>query len=155
MMSLNKISDQVTVGSAPKDIGDVRELYEKHKINSVLSLQTDIDLQARGINKELLEKHYQQRHMVFKRFPIDDVNPEDTAKKILAPIRYLVEQVKKNNVVYVHCNAGICRATSTVLGYLYLHHGMPLEDGLAFIRSKRPIANPYLSAVREALEQTA
>lgn len=153
MMSFDQVSTQVFVGSTPKDAGDVRELNEKHGINSVLSLQTDADMRVRSINLALLEKHYQQREMEFARFPIDDVNPEDMAKKILAPIEYLVSQVQQNKTVYVHCNAGICRATSTVLGYLYLQEGMDLEHGFAYIRSKRPIANPYISAVRSAIEQ--
>ena len=152
MMSLNQVSTQIVVGSSPKDVDDVRELEEEHRISSVLSLQTDDDLRVRNIDIALLEKHYQQREMLFKRFPIDDINPEDMAKKILSPIQYLVNQVEQGKTVYVHCNAGICRATSTVLGYLYLHQGMKLENGLEYIRSKRPIANPYLAAVKEALE---
>lgn len=152
MMSLNQVSTQIVVGSSPKDVDDVRELEEEHRINSVLSLQTDDDLRVRNIDIVLLEKNYQQRGMLFKRFPIDDINPEDMAKKILSPIQYLVNQVEQGKTVYVHCNAGICRATSTVLGYLYLHQGMKLENGLEYIRSKRPIANPYLAAVKEALE---
>ena len=152
MMSLNQVSTQIVVGSSPKDVNDVRELEEEHRINSVLSLQTDDDLRVRNIDIVLLEKNYQQREMLFKRFPIDDINPEDMAKKILSPIQYLVNQVEQGKTVYVHCNAGICRATSTVLGYLYLHQGMKLENGLEYIRSKRPIANPYLAAVKEALE---
>ena len=152
MMSLNQVSTQIVVGSSPKDVDDVRELEEEHRINSVLSLQTDDDLRVRNIDIVLLEKNYQQREMLFKRFPIDDINPEDMAKKILSPIQYLVNQVEQGKTVYVHCNAGICRATSTVLGYLYLHQGMKLENGLEYIRSKRPIANPYLAAVKEALE---
>ena len=153
MMSLSQISAQVIVGSSPKDVGDVRELHEKHAVTSVLSLQTDADLRTRKINIDLLALHYQKRAINFKRFPIDDVNPEDMAQKILKPIQYLIDQVNKDKLVYVHCNAGICRATSTVLGYLYLEQGMTMQQGLEYIRSKRPIANPYVSAVTQALEQ--
>ena len=153
MMSLSQISAQVMVGSTPKDVGDVRELCDKHGVTSVLSLQTNADLRSRGINIDLLETQYQKREMNFQRFPIDDVSPEDMAQKILQPIQYLVDQVNKDKLVYVHCNAGICRATSTVLGYLYLEQGMTMQQGLEYIRSKRPIANPYVSAVTQALEQ--
>jgi len=154
MMSISQISAQVLVGSSPKDIGDIRELYEKQGVNSVLSLQTDADLRVRGINIELLEKHYRLREMNFARFAMDDVDPQDMAEKIIHPIKYLGDQVLLGKKIYVHCNAGICRATSTVLGYLNLYEGMDLAEGLHFIRAKRPIANPYVSAVREALEQS-
>ena len=153
MMSLSQISSQVIVGSTPKDVGDVRELHEKHGVTSVLSLQTDADLRTRGINMDLLEAQYQKRTINFQRFPIEDVDPESMAQKILKPIQYLLAQVQNKQIVYVHCNAGICRATSTVLGFLHLQHGMTMQEGLDFIRAKRPIANPYVSAVVEALEQ--
>ena len=153
MMSLSQINSHVIVGSSPKDVGDVRELHEKHNVTSVLSLQTDADLHCRGINIDLLETHYQKREINFQRFPIDDVNPMDMAEKILKPIQYLVDQVNKGKLVYVHCNAGICRATSTVLGYLHLEHGMTMQQGLEYIRTKRPIANPYVSAVVQAFEE--
>ena len=155
MISISQISAQVFVGSSPKDVGDVRELFEKYNVSSVLNLQTDADLRVRSINIELLEKQYQQRNMRFARFAIDDVDPVDMANKISQPIAYLIKEVKLGGVVYVHCNAGICRATSTVLGYLNLYEGLDLDEGLRFIRSKRPIANPYVEAVREALEQLA
>ncbi len=153
MMSISQISAQVMVGSSPKDVGDVRELHEKYAINSVLSLQTDADLRVRGINIELLEKQYQSRKIDFARFAIDDIDAQDMADKIIHPIKYLGGAVQQGKKVYVHCNAGICRATSTVLGYLYLYEGLDLAEGLQFIRAKRPIANPYVSAVSEALEQ--
>ncbi len=153
MMSISQISAQVLVGSSPKDVGDVRELHEKYAINNVLSLQTDADLRVRGINIELLEKHYQSREISFARFAIDDVDAQDMANKIIHPIKHLGNLVQQGKKIYVHCNAGICRATSTVLGYLYLYEGMDLTEGLNFIRAKRPIANPYISAVCEALEQ--
>lgn len=152
MMSISQITTQVLVGSSPKDSGDVRELYEKHAVTSVLNLQTDADLRLRGINIELLKEHYHFRGMAFSRFAIDDVDPQDMVNKIIHPITYLGDQVELGRKVYVHCNAGICRANSAVLGYLYLYEGMDLAEGLQFIREKRPIANPYVSAVREALE---
>ena len=55
----------------------------------------------------------------------------------------------------MHCNAGICRAPATVLGYLCHFRGLSLEDGLAYIRENRPQANPYTGAVSKALRQLA
>ena len=155
MLSISQISAQILLGSSPKDIRDVRELFEKHAVDSVLSLQTDADLRIRKINIELLKQHYQQRKMNFFRFPIDDVDPEDMVEKILQPIEYLGQQIQLGKTVYVHCNAGICRAPSTVLGYLTLFEGMDLTEGLHYIRQRRAFANPYVAAVREALEESS
>jgi atypical dual specificity phosphatase len=55
--------------------------------------------------------------------------------------------------VYVHCNAGVCRAPATVLGYLCHFREMSMQDGLEYIRSQRPQVHPYISAVEIALEK--
>ena len=44
---------------------------------------------------------------------------------------------------YVHCTAGINRASLTVLGYLTFVEGMQYEDALRIVRDNRPQANPY------------
>ena len=44
---------------------------------------------------------------------------------------------------YVHCTAGINRASLTVLGYLTFCQGMELGKALNIIRTCRPQSNPY------------
>lgn len=44
--------------------------------------------------------------------------------------------------VYVHCTAGINRATLTVVGYLTWVRGMPLADAEQLVKSRRPQAHP-------------
>ena len=44
---------------------------------------------------------------------------------------------------YVHCTAGINRASLTVLGYLTFVEGMTYDQALAIVRESRPQANPY------------
>jgi len=55
--------------------------------------------------------------------------------------------------VYVHCNAGVCRAPATVLGYLCHYRGMTVDHGLEYLRAKRPQVHPYIGAVEKALEK--
>jgi protein-tyrosine phosphatase len=152
-LSVSRITSQVLVGSTPKNVTDVEYLVENYAIDSILNLQSDADLRDRQIDIGELEAFYSQREMEFCRFEINDFDPVDMAKKLVEPIKYLIEQVEKNRTIFVHCNAGICRAPSTVLGYLFLYEGMTLDEGLTLIRSKRSIANPYIAAVSEALEQ--
>jgi hypothetical protein len=44
---------------------------------------------------------------------------------------------------YVHCTAGINRASLTVLGYLTFVEGMTYDQALTIVRENRPQANPY------------
>jgi hypothetical protein len=46
--------------------------------------------------------------------------------------------------VYVHCTAGINRASLTVVGYLTFIKGMDLEEALHIVRTSRPQAHPYV-----------
>ena len=73
--------------------------------------------------------------------------------KLADPVRCLNDLLSAGNRVYVHCNAGVCRAPATVLGYLCYYRGMELEQGLEYIRRNRPQAHPYISAVEKALKQ--
>ena len=47
--------------------------------------------------------------------------------------------------VYVHCTAGINRATLTVVGYLTFVLGMALEEAEQLVKSKRSQAHPCAS----------
>ena len=44
---------------------------------------------------------------------------------------------------YVHCTAGINRASLTVLGYLTFVKGLEYDQALNIVRTNRPQANPY------------
>ena len=59
--------------------------------------------------------------------------------------------------VYVHCTAGINRATLTVVGYLTFVKGWPLENAVGHVKHKRPQAHPYIDCwqVRRAAEAHA
>ena len=46
--------------------------------------------------------------------------------------------------VYVHCTAGINRATLTVVGYLTFVKGWQLEDAKGHVKARRPQAHPYI-----------
>jgi len=152
MISINQITKNIFVGSSPKDEKDIVALYQKYQINSVISLQTNKDMQTRNLILEHIEKIYQGLGIEFKRFPIIDVDSADMVAKLIYPIRHLIDEVKRDNRIYVHCNAGICRASSTVLGYLYYYEGMSLKEGSKYIRERRPIANPDIEAVRQVIQ---
>lgn len=45
---------------------------------------------------------------------------------------------------YVHCTAGINRATLTVVGYLTFFLGMGMDEAVALVKGARPQAHPYI-----------
>lgn len=152
MINFDQVEPGIFVGSSPQSSVDVARLKQL-KITAVISLQSDDDLKARKIDWEKLLASYQHNDILIERFPINDFDEEDLGNKVVEPIKRLNDLLNVGHKTYVHCNAGVCRAPATVLGYLCHYQGMSIEAGLQQIRLAREIANPYRSAVEKALKQ--
>ncbi len=151
MINFSRIENNLFVGSAPQSDVDVARLAQM-KITAVLSLQSDADLRAHRIDWPKLQSAYQFNSIHAQRFPIIDFDEFDLGEKLPAPVRTLNQMLDLEHRVYVHCNAGICRAPATVLAYLCHYRNMSIEDGLAYLRRERPQVHPYVSSVSVALE---
>lgn len=152
MINFDRIEGDIFVGSAPATSVDVARL-KPLKITAVLSLQSDEDFKTHRINWRKLESAYQYNEIQVHRFPILDFDEVDLGNRLAEPVRALHSLLVAGHRVYVHCNAGVCRAPATVLGYFCYYRGMTLEEGLAYIRANRPQANPYKSAVVRAVAE--
>ncbi|MEM7358130.1 MAG: dual specificity protein phosphatase family protein [Pseudomonadota bacterium] len=152
MINFDRIEADIFVGSAPQSSVDVARLKQM-KITAVLSLQSDEDFAAHRIDWQKVEKAYQYNDIQVYRFPIIDFDPVDLGLKLAEPVQQLNRLLATGHRLYVHCNAGVCRAPATVLTYLCHYRGMTMEQGLEYIRRNRPQANPYLSAVKKALSE--
>lgn len=151
MINFDHIEADIFLGSAPASSVDVARLANM-KISAVLSLQSDEDFKTHRINWRKLESAYSYHQMLVKRFPILDFDEVDLGNRLMQPVQALHELLSAGHRVYVHCNAGVCRAPATVLGYFCHYRGMTIEQGLAYIRRHRPQANPYLNAVNKSLQ---
>jgi len=154
MINFDRIEAEIFLGSAPQNSVDASRLAQM-KISAVLSLQSDHDLRSHRIDWTKLESAYQYNNMTVQRFPIIDFDEDDLGKRLAEPVQALNSLLSVGHRVYVHCNAGICRAPATVLGYLCHYRGMSIKQGLEYIRSNRPQVNPFKSAVEKALKQLA
>ena len=154
MINFDRIEAEIFLGSAPQNSVDAARLAQM-KVSAVLSLQSDADLRSHRIDWEKLQKTYQHNNITVQRFPIIDFDEVDLGNRLAEPIQALHGLLAVGHRVYVHCNAGICRAPATVLGYLCHYRGMSIEQGLEYIRSNRPQVHPYESAVEKALSQLA
>jgi len=150
VINFDRIESQLFVGSAPQSSVDVARLKQM-KITAVLSLQSDDDFRTHRIDWQKLQSAYQYSDISVQRFQIIDFDEIDLGNKLATPVRALESMLKLGHRVYVHCNAGVCRAPATVLAYLCYFRGMELRAGLEYIRQHRPQANPYLNAVEKAL----
>ena len=152
MINFDLIQARVYVGSGPINEEDVARLKQM-KITSVISLQTDEDLLARETDWQQLQAWYQGSEINALRFPIKDFDEADMTAKIVEPIMALNKLLDDGQRIYIHCNTGICRAPAVVLGYLCHFEKMSVGEAMRQIQIARPIASPFRTAVKKALEE--
>lgn len=154
MINFGRIEEDLFIGNAPQNSVDVSRLKQM-EVTAVLSLQSDQDFKSHKIDWKKLQSVYQYSEISVRRFPIIDFDEADLAKRLADPVRALNDLLEAGQRVYVHCNAGVCRAPATVLTYLCHYRAMEITEGLDYIRLNRPQAHPYLSAVERALVELA
>lgn len=154
MINFSRLESNIFIGSAPQTNVDATRLKQM-KITAVLSLQSDADFKSHRIDWKKLQSSYQYNDIAVQRFPIIDFDESDLGNKLTDPVQALNALLAVGHRVYVHCNAGVCRAPATVLTYLCYFRGMSVEQGLEYIRSQRPQAHPYIGAVEKALAKLA
>lgn len=150
MINFNQIETNIFIGSAPQSDVDITRLAQM-KITAVVSLQSDHDLAGFRIDWEKMQSSYQYNNISVRRFPIIDFDEVDLGNRLAEPVQALNSLLAVGHKVYVHCNAGICRAPATVLGYLCHYKGMSTDEGVSYIRQNRPQVHPYISSVEQAL----
>jgi protein-tyrosine phosphatase len=131
---------------------DVHRLANMLRVTAVLSLQSDADLDLHGIPWSVLEEAYIGSDIVVQRYPIRDFDPDDLQARLGDPVDALNALLIANHRVYVHCNAGICRAPAIVIGFLHRYRGMKFGSALQMVRDARPMVNPYMDSVVAALK---
>ena len=132
---------------------DVNRLVRDLKVTAVLCLQSDEDFKTYHLPINEIREACKLNGISWVQCPIIDFDPEDMARGIHEPVDALNELLSSGERVYVHCTVGICRSPATVVGYLHKYRGMSLDAALELVKLNRPIANPYMSALKIAFSQ--
>lgn len=67
---------------------------------------------------------------------------QDLYRSLESAYRFILEGSTGGNKIYIHCHAGISRSVSMLIYFLMKRDKMSFNRALAFIRERRPIANP-------------
>jgi protein-tyrosine phosphatase len=75
-----------------------------------------------------------------------DSNSEDTAPATSTSITVETDASRRQlcGGALVHCFQGKSRSTSVIVGYLMQRRGLSMDDALALVKSKRPVAAPNI-----------
>ncbi|CAM9948196.1 unnamed protein product [Heterosigma akashiwo] len=132
----SKILDFLYVGSrnAAKSKGLLQSLNIKHILN--VTPNRVVDPNAGCPN--FFEK---DPNFTYKRVAIFDNISESILPHLKSCITFM-DQGKHYGNVLVHCNQGVSRSCSMVIGYLMKRQGMTYDEALAYVRERRPQANP-------------
>ena len=138
------VPGQVFVGSCPRSARDVDELVKGTGATAILCLQSDLCLEALQIDWRGVTVRADELGVLHTRAAVRDFDHGDQAFMLPEAVRLLASLIELGETVYVHCTAGINRASLAVVGYLTFAKGQPLERALGKVRSKRAQANPYV-----------
>ncbi|XP_047459735.1 dual specificity protein phosphatase 19-like [Mugil cephalus] len=110
---------------AAHDIDTLR----RYKVSHVLNV-------AYGVSNLLPDQ------MVYKTLQILDL-PEMEITSYLQECGSFIDQAREQDgVVLVHCNAGVSRSASIVIGYLMSREGLSFEDAYSQVKLARPSTHP-------------
>ncbi|XP_040035459.2 dual specificity protein phosphatase 19 [Gasterosteus aculeatus] len=114
---------------ASQDAAHDADTLQRHKVSHVLNV-------AYGV-ANLFPDQY-----VYKALPILDL-PDTDITAYLGECSSFVDRAReKGGVVLVHCNAGVSRSTSIVIGYLMMREGLTFDEAYGQVKAARPSIRP-------------
>jgi len=144
---------QIIIGSCPRSAADIQRLKQEIGIDAIVSLQSDVCMQAMNIDFDPLYQEACKNNILYTRVPVYDFDRIDQAAMLPEMVRRLASMIAVGRRTYVHCTAGINRATLTVLGYLTFVKGMELNAALELVQTQRPQAYPYVDCWKLSRER--
>ena len=87
----------------------------------------------------------------YTQIMIDDTNTVDFINKTISAVDEVIEHIKQNKIVLIHCNKGISRSVSFAL-LILIKQGIKYEKALEYLKQKRKHINPnpeFLNQIEE------
>nr|XP_057919634.1 dual specificity protein phosphatase 19-like isoform X1 [Doryrhamphus excisus] len=114
---------------ASQDAAQDMDVLQRHKVSHVLNV-------AFGVANAFSDQ------LVYKTLRILDL-PDTNITSYLSECSAFIDQAREQDgVVLVHCNAGVSRSCSIVIGYLMLREGLPFDEAYRQVKRARPSCQP-------------
>jgi len=122
-------------------IGDINSAYQKEHLNKegITHIVSCVLGNTPGYPSD------------FKYLVVDviDNEQENLTDKFEEAVHFIERAILENGKVLIHCVCGISRSVSITIAYLIYKEDMTIEEALKLIQSKRPIANPNPSFLKQ------
>lgn len=100
--------------------------------------------------KELDDPDVQELQLDYLHLPLKDSMHQSLTKSIDVATPWIQDQLSSGKVVLIHCAMGRSRSVAILIAFLQsLNKNLSAEQALAFIRTKRPCANPNPNFMRQ------
>lgn len=126
---------------------DADWLRDRCGIGTVINLQDDLDLERKGVRLRDLVAAYQRVGIELRRYPVADGDATALCDVLDTVLADLHGRLATHARVYLHCNAGLNRAPTVAVAYLYRHRGLSLDQACAAVKARRACV-PYMRALR-------
>jgi len=148
-MTYVAISPKLVLGSCPESGSDVELLKSGLGVTAVLNLQTDDDMRFLEIDWSAINRQYVHSKVQLRRIPIIDFDRVDLLDQLPRCISALHSLMRTGNTTYVHCTAGVNRAPTTIVAYLYWFSNWELLDAAKHVKSLR-VCSPDTEIIERA-----
>lgn len=123
---------------ASQDVAQDLNILKSNKITHILNL-------AYG------QPNHFPNHFIYKKINIRD-DPEENIKLYFDECFHFIEEGLHSGCILVHCNAGISRAATIIIGYLIKFHKMKFQEAFQFVKKVRPSIRPNNGFIKQLKE---
>lgn len=145
----HEILPNLICGSQPRNADDVRHLALVEKVDTVLNLQQDKDMEYWGVSIGEVGRECREMGLKLHRVPARDFDPDSLRTSMPAAVQVLAQALARGERVYVHCTAGLGRSPAVCIAYMYWFRGMQLDQAYKHLTAVRP-CGPKRDAIRGA-----
>lgn len=95
--------------------------------------------------------NYFEGPIKYKKYHLKDHVREQIECVFYDAIDFIEDARKQGGKVYVHCVQGVSRSATICLAYLIYSRKITFNDGLAYLKEKRPVANPNMTFIAQLI----
>ncbi|CAF1619427.1 unnamed protein product [Adineta ricciae] len=104
---------------------------QKHKIHTIINISTSIPCYFEHEN-----------YFDYLRLPCHDSPNQNILQYFESTFEYIHKKLLAKKNVLVHCQGGVSRSPSFIIGYLMKYHSKTFDDAYQVVKQQRSIINP-------------
>ncbi|XP_013784671.2 dual specificity protein phosphatase 19-like isoform X2 [Limulus polyphemus] len=135
-LQVAEVTPRLFIGS--QDVAQDLDILHRIHVTHILNVATGIP--------NLYEQEF-----IYKRINIFDL-PETNIRIFFDDCFYFIDSGRQEGGVLVHCNAGVSRSATIVVGYLMNREKLSLDEALSKVISVRPFIRPNDGFMQQLIE---